>query len=274
MRARVLFVATLVASALSSSCFVVTDLDRFEAAPPRAPSNFSDLRVTVRGMTSHVKELFEYRVVDNSDVIQSRGFIVPLGGPDASFFLTGAVPKQNGPFRLDFYADHDNSGDYSDVRPDTTLDHSWRLPLEDKLLDDNDAYVVVFDHNTTFTNLNTPNRPKEFGKPALIHLRGMGGFTRKRVEVRVGDASTNRVVAMHRVPALDRPEFDVDVQGMIETGVSYNIEIYTDNGTGGDVKAFRFEQVAGATGLEATFQGDNPGATPGATEVTDAKPVQ
>ena len=27
-------------------------------------------------------------------------------------FATGAVPKQNGPFTLDFYADHDNSGGY------------------------------------------------------------------------------------------------------------------------------------------------------------------
>jgi hypothetical protein len=265
--------AVVTAAILSSSCFAITDLGRFEKEEPLAPSNFSDLRVTVRGMTSHVAERFEYRVVDNSNVIQSRGFILPLGGPAATFFVQGAVPKQNGPFRFDFYADHDNSGAY-DPRPDTTLDHAWRLSLDDKLLDENGVYVVVFDHNTSFTNLNTPTPPTEFGKPAKVHMRGMAPFLGKRVEVRVGDASTKRVVAMFRVPAVTTPEYEVLVPGMIETGVSYNIEIYTDDGNGGGVKAFRFETLATEPGLEATFTGDNPSATPGLVQVTDAKPPQ
>jgi hypothetical protein len=257
----------------SSSCFVVTDLDRFEEAPPLAASNFSDLRVTVRGMTSHVNERFEYRVVDGSNVIQSRGLIIPLGGPDASFFVQGAVPKQNGPFRFDFFADHDNSGGY-DPRPDTFLDHAWRLSLDDKTLDDNGTYVIVFDHNTSFTNLNTPSPPTEFGKPATVHMKAMGTFANRRVEVRIGDASTNRVVAMYRVPALKVTDFDAQVAGMIETGVTYRVEVYTDDGKGGGVRAFRFEQLATDLGLEASFQGDRPTETPGVAQVTDAKPPQ
>lgn len=256
-------------SVLASSCFVVTDLGRFESAEAVAPSNFSDLRVTVRGMTSHVNETLEYRVVDNANVIQSRGFIAPLGGPAATFFVQGAVPKQNGPFRLDFYADHDFSGGY-DKRPDTFLDHAWRLPLDASLLDDKGAYVVVFDHNTSFTNLNTPEPPKEIGKPLTVHLRGMEGFQGKRVEVRVSDASTKRGVAMFRVPVLGKPEQDAVVPGMLETGVTYSIEVYSDDGNGGGVRAFRYEQPASDVGVETTFTGSNPGAT-GATQVTDAK---
>lgn len=271
MRARLLF--AFVAGLLSSSCFVVTDLDRFEKTAPVAPSNFSNLRVTVRGMTSHVNERFEYRVVDASNVIQSRGFIVPLGGPAASFFVQGAVPKQNGPFRFDFYADHDNSGAY-DPRPDTFLDHAWRLQLEDAMLDEDGTYVVVFDHNTSFTNLNTPSPATEFGKPATIHMKAMGAFAGKRVEVRVGDASTKRVVAMFRVPALKESDFDILVPGMIESGVTYAVEVYTDDGQGGSVQAFRFEQLATAPGLEASFNGAEPTATPGVAKVTDAQPPQ
>lgn len=260
------------ASVLSTSCFAVTDLGRFEPAEAIAPTNFSDLRVTVRGMTSHVNERFEYRVVDNSNVIQSRGFIIPLGGPAATFYLQGAVPKQNGPFRFDFFADHDNSGAY-DPRPDTTLDHAWRLALDEKMLDDTGAYIVVFDHNTSFTNLNTPTPPTEFGKPAIVHMRGMSGFQGKRVEVRVGDASTKRVVAMFRVPVLNAPEFEVLVPGMIETGVTYSVEVYTDDGaaTPASVKAFRFDHLATEPGLEATFNGVNPAETPGVVQVFDAK---
>ena len=271
MRARLLFAIAF--GLLSSSCFVVTDLDRFEKAAPIERSNFSNLRVTVRGMTSHVNERFEYRVVDASNVIQSRGFIVPLGGPAASFFVQGAIPKQNGPFRFDFYADHDNSGAY-DRRPDTFLDHAWRLPLEDKMLNEDGNYVVVFDHNTSFTNLNTPSPATEFGKPATIHMKAMGAFAGKRVEVRISDASAKRVVAMYRVPSLTEPDFDIVVPGMIESAVPYAIEVYTDDGQGGSVQAFRFEQVGTAPGLEATFNGADPTATPGVAKVTDAQPAQ
>lgn len=269
--ARLLFL--LGVTLLSSSCFVVTDLDRFEKPPPPGVSNFSDLRVTVRGMTSHVNERFEYRVVDSANVIQSRGFIVPLGGPDASFFVPGAVPKQNGPFRFDFYADHDKSGGY-DPRPDTFIDHAWRLSLDEKMLDEDGTYVVVFDHNTSFSNLNTPTPATEFGEAAMVHMKTMDNFANKRVEVRIGDASTSRIVAMFRIPVVKESEFDVLVPGMMEAGVSYSVEIYSDDGRGGDVRAFRFRQLATDLGLEATFHGANPTATPGLAEIKDAKPPQ
>jgi hypothetical protein len=248
------------AGALSTSCFAVTDLDRFEKAGASAPTNFSDLKVTLRGMTSHVNERFEYRVVDGSNVIQSRGLIIPLGGPGATFYVQGAVPKQNGPFRFDFFADHDASGGY-DPRPDTTLDHAWRLNLDSAILDDEGVFVVSFDHNTSFTNLNTPTPPTEFGKTSTVHMVAMDGFLGKRVEVRVGDASTKRVVAMFRVPALDKAQYDAVVEGMIEPGVTYSVEVYTDDGlsTPSSVKAFRFDALATDTGLEATFNGQNPG---------------
>lgn len=261
--------AAVLTSALATSCFAVTDLNRF-GKPAPVTSNFSDLKLTVRGMTSHVNELVEYRVVDGSNVIQSRGLLKPLGGVNATVFAKGAVPKLNGPFRLDFYADHDNSGNYNVLRPDQVNDHAWRLPLTDAQLNEEGVFDIIFDHNTSFTFLDDQGTPREIGKAATVRLKNMGGFAGKRVEVRIADASSQRVVALYRVPALTTPELDATVPGMVEPGVTYAVEVYTDDGTGApaSVRAFRFDQAATEGGLDATF---DPGA-PGVTPVNDALP--
>ena len=265
---RVAMTVTMAALATgTSSCFAVTNLDRFEknAGPS---GNFNDLNLTVRGMTSHVNELFEYRIVDGTNTLQSRGRIIPLGDDHASMFAPGAVPKQNGPFTLDFFADHDKSGDYNRDPVQGTGDHSWRIPLTPDLLDDNGTYVIVFDHNTSFSVLTSPAPPREIGTPATVHLTNMAGFVGKRVEVRIADASSKRVVAFYRVPKLAGPTADVVVPGMIEGGVTYTVEVYTDDNAvpPGAVRAFRMEQKSVETGLTANF---DPTV---AAEVHDAAP--
>lgn len=249
----------------TSSCFAVTNLDRFEQSAGQS-SNFNDLRLTVRGMTSHVNELFEYRIVDSTNTLQSRGQIFPLGGPNASMFARGAVPKQNGPFTLDFFADHDNSGGYNRDPVNGTGDHSWRIPLTSDLLDDQGAFVVTFDHNTSFSVLTSPAPPREIGTPATVRLVNMGAFMGKRIELRIADASSKRVVVLYRVPVLGTASYNVTVPGMIEGGVTYTIEVYTDDGATppGSVRAFRIERQSGAKGLEGDF---DPGVAP---EVRDA----
>lgn len=253
-----------------SSCFAVTDLDRFESAAVSS-GNFTDLKFTIRGMTSHVAERFEYRVVDGSNVIQSRGLVVPLGGVAATIFVRGAVPKQNGPFRLDFYAEHDGVPGYATGR-DPLGDHAWRLPLDESRLDEaTGTYVVAFDHNTSFTFLNEPAVPREIGQKATARLRNMTAFVGKRVEVRVFDASSGRVVALYRVPVLPAAaggtaDTDLSVDGMIENGVTYGVELYTDDGNGGAIQAFRSEFVATATGLDVAL---DPATL---TRVTDVVP--
>ena len=87
--------------------------------------------------------------------------------------------------------------------------------------------------------------------------------------MRIGDASTNRVVGMFRVPVLKDGAYEVSVPGMIEPGVTYAVEVYTDDGNGGGIRAFRFEQLASDAGLETSFSGANPGA-----QVNDAQPAK
>lgn len=246
-----LLISTAGLAASTSSCFAVTNLDRFQQGG--GSGNFTDLRLTVRGMTSHVAELFEYRIVDKNNTLQSRGQIFPLGGPDATLFASGAVPKQNAPFNLDFYADHDNSGGYDRDEAAGTGDHSWRIPLTDDLLDPKTgAYVITFDHNTSFSVLTSPAPPIEIGTPAKVHLANMGAFMGKRIELRIADASSKRVVVLYRVPVLGAATYDVTIPGMIEAGVTYTVELYTDDGATppGSIRAFRVDAKSVATGLD------------------------
>jgi hypothetical protein len=257
---------TAALAASTSSCFAVTNLDRFGAgAGPNG--NFNDLNLTVRGMFSHVAEMFEYRIVDANNTLQSRGIIVPLGGPDAKMFATGAVPKQNGPFTLDFYADHDNNGHYDRDPTQGTGDHSWRIPLTPDLLDDKGAFVIGFDHNTSFSVITSPEPPREIGMPATVRFANINALLGKRIEVRIADASSKRVVAMYRIPSLTGATPSVTIPGMIEPGVTYTVEVYTDDNqpSPGSVRAFRFEQKSAAAGLDATF---DPAIAPEAKDFT------
>jgi hypothetical protein len=280
MRALKRFLLTAGAAVLcasTSSCFAVTDLDRFKQGAG-ATGNFSDLKFTVRGMNSHVNEMFEYRIIDKDNTLQSRGIIQPLGATEATLFAPGAIPKANGPFKLDFYADHDPTHNmhYDRDQVAGTGDHSWRIELGggDKppapdLYDDNTGtYVVMFDHNTSFNLLTDPFPPREIGSPATIRLSNMGAFMGKRLEIRIADASSKRVVAFYRVPSLAATDPTITIPGMIDAGVTYTVEVYTDDNapTPGAVRAFRVEQPSGPTGLDVSF---DPAKAP---EVHDAAP--
>jgi hypothetical protein len=262
-RLQSLFLAVLLGSA-SSSCFAVTDLDRFETTQG-STSNFLGLRLTVRGMTSHVNEYFEYRVIDATNTLQARGIVTPLGNQEATMFAEGAIPRQNGPLHLDFYADHDKSGGYTPPSGAGFLDHAWRLPLPDEG-NDQGVVEIQFDHNTSFGNLVDPAPPKEFGKTSTVRLRNLDALQGKRIEVRVADASVRRVVALYRVPVIDKPEIDAVVPGVIDSGVTYSVDVYVDDGkaTAGTVQTFRFVASSDDNGLTATF---DPTTAPKATDV-------
>lgn len=252
-----------------SSCFAVTDLDRFETRAG-STSNFTDLKLTMRGMTSHVAEYFEWRVIDGTNTLQSRGIILPLGGPNATLLAHGAIPKANGPFTLAFYADHNHDGIYTPPPPPVPgaaaefPDHAWVLALDLTKENADGVLDVQFDHNTSFADLS--KAPLEIGRPASVHLTNMGGLLSKRIEVRIADASSKRVVAFYRVPTIVQAAFDMQIPGMIDAGVIYSIEVYVDDGKdpAGAVQGFRFEKGSDSSGLDVTF---DPGTAPRVTDV-------
>ena len=122
--------------------------------------------------------------------------------------------------------------------------------------------------NTLFTNLNTPTPPTEFGKPAILHFVNMGAFQNRRLEARVSVAATRRGVALFRATVVKSPAIDARVDGMTETDELYRVEVYTDDGNSGAIRAFRFDATGGPNGVEATFDGARPGP-----EVADAEPA-
>lgn len=249
------------------ACFAVTDLDRFEGAATRAPGNYVDLQATWTGMDNHKAEFVEFKVVDASNIIQTRGIFRPLGSADVTFLVPMGVPRQNGPFQLDIWADHNRSGGY-DFVAGGTADHSWRLPLASALGAAGDAYRVDFQHNYSFNDLSSPP-VMAIGQPVKVTLSDMTAFLGQRIELRVADANSGHTVAFYRVAALERL-VELEVPGMIEGGSRYTATLYLDDGNGSGVRGFTRTVVAEEEGL--VLSGADP-LSAGFTEITDKNAI-
>jgi hypothetical protein len=110
------------------------------------PLAFGQHKLTLefKGMTPHVGQQLEIRVLDTADgreVGQARVDSIP----GAEFSVDLYVLKDGHSYQIDFYADHNGNGQYD---PPST-DHAWRLELDDA---DGDE-TLTFTHNTTFTDI-------------------------------------------------------------------------------------------------------------------------
>ena len=266
------------ALATAIGCSQIVDVDRFhEKAPPSTPTGvkstqFLDLQFTVLGMKPHLAHSYEYRVIDANNLIQSRGVMTPLGAADVTVFVPKAIPKSNGPYRIDFYADVNGSGGYDGIGSVITNDHAWRIdPLVDYpagTVTPVDGLVqVTFTHSTSFTDIDqypsgTPNKAKDTGLPATVHLTALDAVSGKTLEVRVAEKDTGHVVALARVPAIGQPTLDLVIPGVVDVGVDYQIGLYIDaNGNGvyddpatdGGDWGCRMDASSTDTGLSATM---------------------
>ncbi len=236
-----------------SSCFVVTDLGRFEEdnTPILTPDDFSDLKVNVRNMSPHVTTAFEFRVVDATNAVQARGILQPLGTADTSILAQRAVPRRNTPYHVDFFP---------------AGGAGWRVSLDEAMRQSTGSFSISVDGNDATTNVNAPSVPAEPGKPATIHLVNLGpapgvsGYVGRRFEVRIAEESTLHVVGIFRVPTLEegRDAFDAVIPGVIAPATNYRIDVYTDNGSGAEIAAFRFNQTSSELSLEATWDARSP----------------
>jgi hypothetical protein len=278
-RTRALAVAL---TASTCSCFAAVDVDRFhydsvvvetpDSSAASLAGAYTNFRFTLIGMTPHVSQMFEYRIIDTNNFIQSRGIIDPLGGPDAVINVASAIPpKLNGQYRLDFYADVNRSGGYDGLGGVVTNDHAWRIdPLADyppgTITPVDGLTQVTFTHNTFFTDINTypsgtPNKPSDTSLGATITIANAGGLQNDLVQVRVVATDGNRAVGMYRVPRMTQAMFDMQIPGCIEGGNDYNVFVYVDaNGNGqyddpskaaGDL-GWKLSATGDATGLHVT----------------------
>jgi hypothetical protein len=268
-------------------CFAMVDVDRFHSAqaaattptttatttpdssaPTGLPGEYLNLKFSLVGMKPHILQLFEYRIIDSHNFVQSRGVVNPLGGPDVTINVPLSVPKLNGPFHFDFYADVNHSGGYDGLGSVAANDHAWRIdPLEDfpagAVAPVDGLIQVTFTHNTSFTDINTypsgtPNPPHDTGLGATIHVANAGALQGVLIQVRIVDPSANHTVGLFRIPQIAQASFDMVIPGIVESGVDYAALVYVDaNGNGkydnpanglGDL-GWRVIGTAGATGL-------------------------
>jgi hypothetical protein len=264
-----------IAAMATTSCFAVTNLDRFHGAAG-ASGDYQDLAFTFRGATSHPTNLFEFRVIDANNIVQMRGVYMPLGGPSTSVNVPKAVPRVNGPYRLDFYADKNHSGGWDGLTAAADHDHGWRIePLASTAAGgDPNVVTIVYDHNTSFAELNdwpagTHNPPHDPGVAATLHFVNLDAFQGKFIQVRIADANSGHTAALYRVPAISAATLDGTVAGVIDPEVTYDVYVYLDaNGNNvfddpaknaGDL-GWKMSATATASGLTFTFDGNAPPA--------------
>jgi hypothetical protein len=235
----------------TSGCFSLVDVDRFHPSPSsqggsqgdltaatNLPGQYSSLKLTLIGMTPHVSQLFEYRIIDANNFVQSRGVVNPLGGANVIINAPLSVPKVNGPFHLDLYADVNGSGGYDGIGSVVTQDHAWRIdPLQDYPAGSAspvDGLVqVTFTHNTSFTEINdypsgTPNVPHDTGLGATIRVSNAQSVLGALLQVRIVDTGANRTVGLFRLPRITQPAFELQIPGVVENGVDYSALVYVD----------------------------------------------
>ncbi len=233
------------------ACSQVIDVDRFHeraTTPPASTGStgnqqFRDLQLTFAGMKPHLAHTFEYRVIDANNLVQSRGIVTPLGAAEVTIFIPRAIPKSNGPYRLDFFADVNGSGGFDGIGSVISNDHAWRIePLVDYpagTVTPVDGLVqVMFTHSTSFTDIDsypsgTPNKTKDTGLPAKVHLASLQGVAGKMLELRVAEKDTRHVVGLARFPAVSATTLDVTIPGVVDVSVDYEVDVYVDTNDNG-----------------------------------------
>jgi hypothetical protein len=241
----------LLLSASTPGCFAVADLDRFHAVPADAgggaddvvrPTTYEGLTFHLSGMKPHETQLFEYRVVDANDFVQSRGVVDPWPGDEVTLMAPKAVPPLNGPYRLDFYMDMNGSRSYDGIGDVATQDHAWRIePLADYPSGETphvDGTISVdFVHNLSFTDIDkyggAADPPADTGIGATLEFKNLSAHAGKTIEVRIADSANGHVVGLYRHTSIPAGDFTLVLPGIIDGGVDYDIDVYVDSNANG-----------------------------------------
>jgi hypothetical protein len=105
----------------------------------------ADFTFQATGMSPHIGQLFELRVIDSSTGRVIGKYVLPAIGT-ANFSITvPMIIRDLSNYQVDFFADFNGNGRY-DPPP---ADHAWRLSGVGSPA----GLTVTFAHNTTFTNV-------------------------------------------------------------------------------------------------------------------------
>jgi len=169
------------------------------------------LQLDIRDASPHIGNMFEARVVrDSDDMEMGRARVDNVTAADFSVFIPGL--HLNEEYRADFYFDSNHNGHY-DVPP---LDHAWRRTFSNP----NGDAAVVFTHNTDFTDI-------DWDHLLVMRMHEMTPHLGQLFELRVVDESTQQEEGRMSLPAVLLPEFIVMVPALYY-GDDYRVDFYAD----------------------------------------------
>ncbi len=174
------------------------------------------LTVNLLGMSPHVGQLFELRVLDLTDTLEmGRTRVEFIPAADFTVFLPGVQLGHD--YQVDFYADL--NGNFLNDPPPT--DHAWQFYFNSTTGD----VVQDFTHNTNFTTV-------DWDYLFTMNLLEMTPHLGELFELRVVDEATGNEVGRVRIDSVLTSNFTVFVPG-IQPGGNYRADFYADhNGNG------------------------------------------
>ena len=250
----------------SASCTTSLDLDRFkmEESSSQMTSpinvNYYDVKFTAKSMLPHFNEYLEVRVVDRLNHVQAKAIYNEMVYADFSLYLARVIPKANAPYRLDFWADHNLSGQYDGIQGGVNeKDHAWRRVLADPLPEDmrivGSRYELEFLHDTSFVDIFTdlegnPITGEDTLLPCDINVIAPNHLG-KMIELRVVEKASGRLVGLYR-QGRARESFHALIPGVLDELTDYVVSAYVDvndSGTydGGD-PSWKLEFTSKETG--------------------------
>lgn len=178
------------------------------------------LTINFTGMTPHVGQLLELRVVDNQSSEEiGRTRLESISSADFEINIPGL--ELNNEYTVEFYADFNQNGTYDE--PPT--DHAWAIDVESTEGD----VSTTFSHNTDFTTI-------EWKYLYTLNLLSMNPHLGQMLELRVYEEGSSDEVGRIKLDEILIPNFSVSIP-QIEMNTDYVVDFYADFNQNGQYDA-------------------------------------
>ncbi|MEZ5148111.1 MAG: choice-of-anchor V domain-containing protein [Bacteroidales bacterium] len=180
-------------------------------AVTEAATALTGLNVQLTGMTPHIGQLFEARLIDKATQMEiERLRIDQIPAADFDIMFANAIDGHS--YWVDFYADMNDNGYYDGI----PTDHAWRITFNNFT----DGTLQTFTHNTNFNEINWKHMYE-------IEFSGMTPHIGQKLEVRLTDQNSLKEAGRVTIAAIPAAEFSVFLPYLV-TGVDYTVDLYAD----------------------------------------------
>ncbi|MEM9188137.1 MAG: hypothetical protein AAGF12_03115 [Myxococcota bacterium] len=247
----------LLSLCLTSGCFAITDLDRFQVEDRCLDADLTQRR-TFNGIFSGFGEFanrrIEVQLLDFTDpsrpVLLSRAVIAGLSPAEQDAFsvrMFNAVPPGNSDvLRAVIWADVDDDGVFT---PGT--DPARRTEICP-------SGLVEFTNDNVDIDLTDPPSVDPMGT-FLYSLVDFSAHVNELLELALIDDSSGAVVGYFRLPAVIEQDFSIEIPNIVNQGQTYTVEFYADDNVDGvyttspDDHSWIEQYTADANGIEELF---------------------